>query len=67
MEYLFVHKLNEYEKKLKSEEIALSGSKFVEVQQDIKTQKLLKGIGFPFSARKAVYKHIDTLVKQYPN
>eukprot|EP00487_Bulimina_marginata_P003712 TRINITY_DN18946_c0_g1_i1.p1 TRINITY_DN18946_c0_g1~~TRINITY_DN18946_c0_g1_i1.p1 ORF type:complete len:119 (-),score=16.34 TRINITY_DN18946_c0_g1_i1:193-549(-) len=66
MEYLVVHKLNEYEEKLKSKEIALSGAKFVEVQSDIKTQALLKGIGFPFSARKKVYKAIDDLLKQYP-
>ena len=67
MEYMLVHKINEYEEKLKSQDVNLTGARFVTVQQDIKTQKLLKAIGFPFSQRKAVYKYIDNIIKQYPN
>jgi len=66
MEYLFVHKLNEYEAKLTSADVNLSGSKLKEVQQDIKTQTLLKAIGFTFSQRKQIYKDIDSLLKHNP-
>ena len=51
---------------MKSDEVNLTGAKLAEVQQDMKSQKLLKGIGFPFSTRKQVYKHIDALIRHNP-
>eukprot|EP01084_Bolivina_argentea_P113820 202778_1 len=44
-EYMFVHKLMEYEQKLKSKEVELTGIKLGDVANDMKNQKLLKAIG----------------------
>ena len=66
MDYMTKHKVNGYGEKLKSDEVHLTGAKLSVVLQDMKSQKLLKGIGFPFSTRKQVFKHIDALIRHNP-
>ncbi len=63
LDYQMRHKVNGYEEKMKSDAVNLTGAKLAEVQEDIKKQTLLKGIGLTFSLRKQVYKHVDALIR----